>query len=56
MTVHILKCERCGSYGLEENCPCGGKRVIAKPPKYSVDDKYADYRRKYKEMMRSVGD
>ncbi|MBN2142190.1 ribosome biogenesis protein [Candidatus Woesearchaeota archaeon] len=49
--MHILKCEKCGSYGLSNKCSCGGTRHKPKPPKYSHDDKYGDYRRKYKEQM-----
>jgi len=33
------------TYGLEETCSCGGKRINPKPPKYSPEDKYGDYRR-----------
>ncbi|MCM2325263.1 MAG: RNA-protein complex protein Nop10, partial [Candidatus Woesearchaeota archaeon] len=46
---HILKCIECGKYILSESCPCGGKAIEHKPPKYSPEDKYADYRRKVKE-------
>ena len=52
---HILKCVACGSYGLGEGCPCGERRVKPRPPKYSPEDKYGDYRRKFleeKEMER----
>lgn len=51
MSSEILKCEKCKSYGLVAQCPCGGKRVPPLPPKYSPDDKYGAYRRKYKEQM-----
>ncbi|MFH1506025.1 MAG: nucleolar RNA-binding Nop10p family protein [archaeon] len=51
MTEHILKCPKCGSYGLSEGCSCGSKRVVPKPPKYSPEDKYGKYRRLYKEKM-----
>lgn len=47
--AHILKCEVCGSYGLSEKCSCDGKRVIVRPAKYSLDDKYAKYRRRARE-------
>jgi len=50
MAKHILKCGACGSYGLSQECPCGGKRASPAPAKYSPEDKYGDYRRKYKEM------
>jgi len=46
---HILRCSKCKSYGLEPKCGCGGTRSKPKPPKYSPEDKYADYRRQYKE-------
>jgi len=46
--LHILKCAKCGSYGLEEGCGCGGARAKPKPPKYSPEDKYGGYRRKFK--------
>ena len=42
---HILKCQKCGNYTLNEECGCGGKSSSVKPPKYSPDDKYGDYRR-----------
>ena len=47
---HILKCKKCGEYGLRENCLCGGKKVSPAPPKYSPDDKYGKYRREYKKQ------
>ena len=48
---HILKCPKCGSYGLKEECICGVKRIEPKPPKYSVEDKYAKYRREAKRII-----
>lgn len=45
----ILKCQSCNSYSLGETCACGAKRIPVLPPKYSPEDKYASYRRKYKE-------
>ncbi|MEK6916231.1 MAG: nucleolar RNA-binding Nop10p family protein [Nanoarchaeota archaeon] len=48
---HILKCQECGKYILSEKCGCGGKAIENKPPKYSPEDKYADYRRKVKEKQ-----
>jgi H/ACA ribonucleoprotein complex subunit 3 len=47
---HILKCTGCGKYTMKEQCSCGGKAVTPKPPKYSPDDKYADYRRQAKKQ------
>lgn len=34
---------------MKEHCDCGEKTVSCKPPKYSPEDKYAEYRRKAKE-------
>ena len=42
---HILKCVKCGSYGLIIECDCGHKRIECNPPKYTLDDKYGHYRR-----------
>lgn len=36
-------------YTLKERCKCGGVAVIVRPPKYSPEDKYGEYRRKAKE-------
>lgn len=51
--LHILKCQKCNSYGLSQDCSCGSKRVSPKPAKYSPEDKYGDIRRKimYKNEM-----
>ncbi|MBW3019746.1 RNA-protein complex protein Nop10 [Candidatus Woesearchaeota archaeon] len=46
---HIYKCKKCNSYTLKEEC-CNEKTIEVKPAKYSVEDKYASYRRKYKEL------
>jgi len=45
---HILKCPGCGKYTMKEKCSCGGTAITPRPPKYSPDDKYADYRRQTK--------
>lgn len=45
----ILKCQKCASYALSKDCTCGGLRIPVLPPKYSPEDKYGSYRRKYKE-------
>jgi rRNA maturation protein Nop10 len=48
---HILRCTSCGSYTMFSRCPaCGTAAQTTRPPKYSVDDKYAALRRKAKEM------
>lgn len=43
---HILKCPKCGKYTLKKKC-CE-KTIKVGPAKYSVEDKYGDYRRKAK--------
>ena len=44
---HILKCPKCGKYTMQEKCPkCKETTINPKPAKYSVDDRYGDYRRK----------
>ncbi|MBW2999083.1 RNA-protein complex protein Nop10 [Candidatus Woesearchaeota archaeon] len=45
---HILKCESCGKYTMQEKCECGGKALNPKPPKYSPEDKFGKYRREVK--------
>ena len=53
---HILKCVECGTYTMKEECKCGGKAIMVKPPKYSPEDKYASYRREAKkEMLEAEG-
>ena len=47
MAEHILKCPECGKYTMQEQ-HCGKKTITTRPPKYSPDDKYKDYRRKAK--------
>ena len=51
MSLEILRCPKCSSYALTAQCACGGERLSPKPPKYSPEDKYAAYRRKYKELQ-----
>lgn len=48
---HIFQCGKCGVYTMKEDCGCGGKALNPKPPKYSPDDRFADYRRKAKRGM-----
>lgn len=45
---HLLKCTKCSHYTINQICSCGGKAVNVKPPKYSPEDKYGEYRRKVK--------
>lgn len=44
----LKKCEKCAKYSLSQKCSCGGEMLSPHPPKYSVGDKYASYRRKEK--------
>ncbi|NTV24387.1 MAG: RNA-protein complex protein Nop10 [Nanoarchaeota archaeon] len=53
---HILKCTSCGKYTLTEECSCGGKTLENKPPKYSPEDKFGEYRRQAKEEERKKQD
>ncbi len=46
---HMLQCPSCGSYALHQQCSCGHQRKSPKPPKYSPQDKYGEYRRKIKQ-------
>ncbi len=51
MAKHILFCYDCEKYTMKDKCPsCGSTTARPRPPKYSPDDKYAEYRRKYKEV------
>jgi len=54
---HILKCPKCGQYTLKNKClKCGVKTINPKPPKFSPQDKYAEYRRKAKaDMLKKKG-
>ena len=52
---HIRKCSSCGKYTMEKNCSqCSAETALAKPPKFSPDDKYASMRREIKreELMK----
>jgi H/ACA ribonucleoprotein complex subunit 3 len=52
MSKSILYCEKCEEYTLHSECPkCGSKTIQRKPPKYSPEDKYAEYRRQAKEEL-----
>lgn len=48
---HINKCIKCSAYSLKNICPkCNTKTIEPKPPKYSIPDKYAKYRREEKKQ------
>ena len=49
MAKRILKCVVCNSYTLKEK-HCEKQTINPKPAKYSPDDKYQDYRIKYKKI------
>ncbi len=51
---HILKCKTCGSYTMKEKCSCGGEAVLAKPAKYSPEDKFGYLRRKAKKEQLAI--
>lgn len=54
---HIKKCINCNIYTLSDTCEkCNTKTIIPKPPKYSPEDKYGDYRRQAKETERKEKD
>lgn len=48
----IFKCPECDSYTLSEECEdCGVRTINPKPPKFSPEDKYGEYRRKQKDTV-----
>ena len=49
MSKHILFCKTCKRYTMEKVCKCGHDAILARPPKYSLEDKYGSYRRQIKE-------
>jgi len=50
MTKHILQCPECKSFTIKSECEtCKVSSVSIKPPKYSPEDKYGQYRRSIKE-------
>jgi len=45
----LKRCPKDGTYTLAESCPkCNEKTLTPHPPKYSIPDKLAVYRRKAK--------
>ena len=48
MKNFLKKCPSCGKYSLDEKCSCGSVTETPHPPKFSLEDKYALYRRKAK--------
>ncbi len=52
MASHILRCAKCFTYTLEENCPkCKSLCQSTKPAKFSPIDKYGYWRRLAKHDM-----
>jgi len=50
--IHVCKRHVPWIYTLNTTCECGKPAVLARPPKYVVNDPYAEYRRKQKEQDR----
>jgi len=47
----IKKCLSCEEYTLQESCrKCGERTVNPKPPRYSPEDRFGEYRRRQKEI------
>jgi len=45
---HILKCQQCDEFTMNDTCKCGGKAVTTRPPRYSPTEKLSKYRREAK--------
>ncbi|MHA2232272.1 MAG: nucleolar RNA-binding Nop10p family protein [Candidatus Hodarchaeales archaeon] len=46
MPKRLRKCSSCGQYSLKTLCGiCGNQTKISHPPRYSIQDKYARFRR-----------
>ena len=49
MAQHIRKCADHQNYTIAKNCfVCGKETILPRPPKFSLDDKYASLRRESK--------
>jgi H/ACA ribonucleoprotein complex subunit 3 len=47
----LRRCVACHAYTLQEACPhCGGKTQTPRPPRYSPEDRYGEYRRRLKAL------
>ncbi|AJC72091.1 ribosome biogenesis protein Nop10 [Thermococcus guaymasensis DSM 11113] len=56
MRFRIRKCPECGRYTLKEICPvCGAKTKVAHPPRFSPEDPYGEYRRRWKREVLGIG-
>lgn len=48
----IFKCLKCNKYTLKGTCGgCGEKTISTKPPKFSQENRWGKYRRKYKNEL-----
>ncbi|MHA1654630.1 MAG: nucleolar RNA-binding Nop10p family protein [Candidatus Thorarchaeota archaeon] len=56
--THLFKCTVCHEYTLEEDrCPrCSGSVASPYPAKFSLQDKYGEYRRRAKRKLRMSAD
>jgi len=46
--MKLKKCRKCGTYTMKDVCPkCGSAAASPQPPKYSPEDKYGKWRRKF---------
>lgn len=51
MAEHIRKCANDQHYTIEKECPvCGKETILPRPPKFSLQDKYASLRRESKKQ------
>ena len=48
---HILRCPVCKTYTMKQHCNCGEKAIDMKPAKYSPEDKYARYTKRFVEYV-----
>ncbi|HIH91950.1 TPA: ribosome biogenesis protein [Candidatus Woesearchaeota archaeon] len=46
----LMFCPDCRKYTLKDACSCGARSTSPRPPKYSPQDLYAEYRRKAKRL------
>jgi H/ACA ribonucleoprotein complex subunit 3 len=52
--MKMRKCFSCKIYTFKENCPeCNKKTASPEPPRFSPEDKYGKYRRKF--LIRKLG-
>ncbi|MDD1721718.1 MAG: RNA-protein complex protein Nop10 [Euryarchaeota archaeon] len=49
-----MKIRKCHGYTLQEKCPtCGETTTIARPPRFSPEDRYGEYRRRLKRELKA---